>query len=120
MNRNDPRMSGQDRAGMATRQGGSSECEPVDWLPFAGGAALVLLVLTNRSKLLGLGALVGGGYLLMRGIENGTIRVPPELMDQVKSQVDEIGRSVGLSSSTYDVDEASEESFPASDPPSRY
>lgn len=97
-----------------------SACESVDWLPVAGGAALILLALTSRSKLLGLGALVGGGYFLMRGIENGTIRIPPEVMDQVRSQVDEIGRSVGLAPSSDDVDEASMESFPASDPPSRY
>lgn len=96
--------------------------EPVDWMPVAGGAAIALLAMSNRSKLLAVGALLGGGYLLKRGIDNGTIIIPPEWIHQIRAQATDVGQALGipLAFTDADVDKTSEDSFPASDPPGRY
>ncbi len=117
-----------------------------EWLPLAGGAALVFLALSRKRTLFGLGALLGGGYLLYRAIDNGTIRlpkdleslgVPADLARQLRQQW-ETQTASKMSPAASDspagnrdrdwprredideVDEASMESFPGSDPPARW
>lgn len=94
-----------------------SESLPVsDWRPLAAGALLTMLVLSRRSTLLTIGAIAGGGYLWYRAVSKGAIPSPAELVQRIGSEADE---SLSARKSTG-VDEASMESFPASDPPARY
>jgi hypothetical protein len=112
------------------QQRGASSHEEQDWMPLAAGAAVILLALARKSTLLKMATVFGGGYLLLRAIENGSLRLPPELadlrsprelMDKLREQIKlPVGGSLS-SSPRYDrVDEASMESFPGSDPPASY
>jgi len=100
-----------------------------DWLLTAGAAALVLLAVTKRSKI-GLAALLGGGYFLYRSLPSGTL---PGLLPESVGSLGSIGRClVSPGASRRDgndwypaedadpVDEASMDSFPASDPATKF
>lgn len=106
-----------------------------DWLLTAGGATLLLLALSKRSTI-GVAALLGGGYLLYRSLPSGTIsnRLPASLgavrgslgaiRDRVSSSFDSESRRDGQDwyppEDADFVDEASMDSFPASDPATKF
>lgn len=101
--------------------------ETPEWLPIAAGAAIAFLALSRKSSLLGMGMLAGGGYLLYRAAINGSLQLPPDMLDRLKSQFGPLPDSLGgryLNDSrnrmNEQVDEELLESFPASDPPANY
>jgi hypothetical protein len=100
-----------------------------DWLLTAGAAALVLLAVTKRSKI-GLAALLGGGYFLYRALPSGALS---GLLPESAAGLGSFGRRlVPPGASRRDghdwypaedadpVDEASMDSFPASDPATKF
>lgn len=94
-----------------------------EWLPIAAGAALAFVALSRKRSLLGLGAMAGAGYLLYKAAKSGNLQLPPDLMERFTSQFGASPDAFGgrsRSEMNERVDEASRESFPASDPPASY
>ena len=112
------------------RTPGSTGSVDRDWLLTAGGATLLFLALSKRSTI-GLAGLLGAGYLLYRSLPTGTL---PGLLPDASKLVPDSLRSIAGSAGGSDrdgrdwytpagadsVDEASMESFPASDPATKY
>ena len=131
-------MAAPETAFQSETQGFAGTDDRPDWLPLAAGAAIVFVALAKKRTLLSLAGLAGGGYLMYRAAQNGSLRLPdnfrlPEnfdalrlpgdLVDRFRSQLQSQGtsrregRDWYPSDNTDLVDEGSMDSFPASDPP---
>lgn len=104
---------------------GSQTCDR-DWLLTAGAGTLLLLALSKRSTL-GLAALAGGAYLLYRSLPSGTVaRLLPEQLRSLGRCPPSGGASCRVGQDWYPsenadiVDESSMDSFPASDPATKF
>ena len=89
--------------------------DELGWLPLVVGSALALYGIW-RGKLLGAALTLTGGALILRGLQSGCCGITEQTATSVPARPD-----VSLSPAEVElmdiVEEASEESFPASDPP---
>ncbi len=96
-----------------------------DWLLTAGGATLLFLALSRRSTI-GLAGLLGAGYFLYRSLPTGTLPgLLPESLGAIglspsAGQSERAGQDWFPAEGTDGVDESSMDSFPASDPATKY
>lgn len=120
--------SGTTSSGTQALTAGSQTCDR-DWLLTAGAGTLLLLGLSKRSTI-GLAALAGAGYLLYRSLPAETVsRLLPDSLGALRSlgrckpsegASCRVGQDWYPSEDADIVDESSMDSFPASDPATKF